>query len=102
MKYEFTEETMAGELICIHAKDNYIASRTVGHTYQSRYAGNDLPPLTVFINDDGDGWGGLWSLEDMNENNTYFKFIPITLLSDRELFLYRISGDLPDWVAQYA
>jgi len=88
MRYHFKREDFPD-----HPDTRVIAvadtnNRTLTRSYQARYIGNDY---ALIENDNGEFMS--WAFEDM-----VGAFIPCSALSDKELFLYKISGRLPEHI----
>lgn len=95
MRYEFTPENAVGEMVCIFDSGQYV-TRTVGRVYKST-----LHRTLAYLIEDDFGVGGLWELEHLNQQYVHNRFLPLSLFSEKEQFIIKLSGILPAWVEAY-
>lgn len=89
-RYQFTDVNKLTSLVCIHSSPkNLIETYTETHCYQmeNSHMKNDR------------GLRLIWALENLNNGPTYF--LPREEFSDREFFLFCLTGNLPERLMCY-
>ena len=92
--YRFTERDLyiGAKLLCIEYAEAGVFSYTVGEIYHVVDVCGMMFPYEVCTDDD-DYY--VFDLTDFNHPGSSVKFYPVAKMTEKDLFIFRLSGKLP-------